>query len=205
MQSMPDTIVVFLLIILFSFPPKIVSDLRFVTVTIRGSSVPRRHPGDDEPNVAQRLAMDVHRFSRYLPPNSLYFHYARIMTALMDRFHQMINPLHSGHRPTWWEATPTPPDEMTYECDASLGSPAVGDCSRLLLLQQGWGGGRLSDTVQVSPGAPKTLVSSRCLRRGFMRRERKKESSLARFLLLLLLPPLTIQSNPNPKLIMTAC
>ena len=61
----------------------------------------------------------------------LFSYYARLATALMDRSHYMTAVLYQGHRVTWWEAAPTPPDDMTYECEANLGSPASVDCSQL--------------------------------------------------------------------------
>ena len=58
----------------------------------------------------------------------------------------------------WWQHSleQAPQDEMTYECDASLGSPPEADCTHIEwseLLPD-------SDTLQVSPGTPTFLHSS---------------------------------------------
>ena len=60
-----------------------------------------------------------------------------------------------GSRP-WWQFPKAAADEMTYECDASLGSPSEADCSHIEwseLLPD-------SDSLHVGPGAVTFLHSS---------------------------------------------
>lgn len=59
-----------------------------------------------------------------------------------------------SHHPWWTPRANT--DDMTYECDARLGSPREIDCSKLEYSQLG----APSDTTTISPGAPKVLSTS---------------------------------------------
>lgn len=58
-----------------------------------------------------------------------------------------------GSEPWWTPRQHT--DDMTYECDAHLGSPRVVDCGKLEYSQLG----APSDTVRISAGAPKILTT----------------------------------------------
>ncbi|KAL9118562.1 MAG: hypothetical protein Q9187_004893 [Circinaria calcarea] len=61
-----------------------------------------------------------------------------------------------GQEPWWTSRQHT--DDMTYECDAHLGSPRVVDCGKLEFSQLG----ASSDTVRISAGAPKVLATGGC-------------------------------------------
>ena len=63
-----------------------------------------------------------------------------------------------GSRP-WWSPVVPGPDEMTYECDASLGSPSEVDCLHIQWDQLS----PASDTVQVGPGSTTFLHSSKLI------------------------------------------
>ncbi|MCJ1223628.1 hypothetical protein MMC12_000271 [Toensbergia leucococca] len=81
----------------------------------------------------------------------LYEHFADIVDRLDRREEQMQR----GGSLTWWEDSPLPPDQMVYECDANLGSPALVDCNQL----QWQGLGPTSDTVTINPETPKFFSS----------------------------------------------
>ena len=74
----------------------------------------------------------------------------------------MERGMHAGeHLRPWWQylsLSPSQPDQMTYACDAHLGSPPEVDCSRLEYSQLG----APSDTVAVAPGVSKVLSSNIC-------------------------------------------
>ena len=59
-----------------------------------------------------------------------------------------------GSSETWWSTSTDPPDEMAYECDAKLGSPAVVDCTKIQYQDLGLA----SDSVQIGPGTPKLFT-----------------------------------------------
>ena len=64
-----------------------------------------------------------------------------------------------GSDETWWGPGPDMDavQEMTYECDQYLGSPAVLDCAQLQYQDLG----PSSATVNIVPGAPKLFLSSK--------------------------------------------
>ena len=66
----------------------------------------------------------------------------------------------------WWSPAPEPPNtsplatnDTVYQCDASLGTPAVTDCSQLDYSQLG----APSDSLIVGPGTPKLLTFSKLI------------------------------------------
>ena len=65
--------------------------------------------------------------------------------------------------PWWNKGVSSSPDEMTYECDAALGSPAVVDCANIEWNQLGpTSVSPPSDTVSLGPGMTQFLHSSKC-------------------------------------------
>ena len=62
-----------------------------------------------------------------------------------------------GNRPWWSNAgDPVGEDEMTYECDAKLGSPKEVDCAQVEWGELGAG----NDAIDLVSGVAKTLSSS---------------------------------------------
>ena len=62
---------------------------------------------------------------------------------------------------SWWDVVRTvsgQPEEMTYDCDASLGAPREVDCEILEYSQLG----PTSDTINLTSGTPKLLSSNSC-------------------------------------------
>ncbi|MCJ1240916.1 hypothetical protein MMC14_008920 [Varicellaria rhodocarpa] len=132
-------------------------DTRFITVTIENifMPIPARSPGDIDPEVGVHLIMN-------LVNNLVNLQNGERRQAIIYRASSLsrrTGEMRRGETQTWWEQviTPTPPVEMTYECDASLGSPTLIDCAQLR-----WQGrGNPSDAVQIGPGRPKSFLSSK--------------------------------------------
>lgn len=68
----------------------------------------------------------------------------------------MVNP--NDPQEKWWDPIVSSASEMTYICDATLGSPAAVDCEKLLY--QGFGAG--NQIVSLRPGSPKFFTEGTC-------------------------------------------
>ena len=129
------------------------ADLRFITVTVNGTVVPEISPGDTDPIIPLIFAENLINLANSMMGNE------NLRTARWDR----AQAIHDRGRAmidnggTWWQAALSPPDDMTYECDTSLGSPTPMDCSQL----QWQGFGNPSDSIQIIPGNPKSFFSSK--------------------------------------------
>lgn len=68
--------------------------------------------------------------------------------------------MRTGGSVPWWSAAAGPvEDDMTYECDAKLGSPKEVDCAHIEWAELGADAD--ADAVELVPGVVKTLASSR--------------------------------------------
>ena len=129
------------------------ADLRFITVTVNGTAVPEISPGDTDPRVPLIFAENLIILANSVEGN------ANLRTARWDR----AQAIHDRGRAmidkggTWWQDVPSPPDDMTYECETNLGNPASVDCSQL----QWQGFGNPSDSIQIIPGNPKSFFYSK--------------------------------------------
>ena len=118
-------------------------------------------PGDENPAIPERLARGVNALAGATQDPDARAHYTSLAQTLRIRALDMMRT--GDPRSTWWQPDPPPSwilqsqNEMTYECDANLGSPSLVDCSR----QQWQGLEPSSDTVTISPGIPKSYLSSK--------------------------------------------
>lgn len=83
----------------------------------------------------------------------LFQHYYKASCRLGKKSEDMVK----GGAEKWWEYNRDHPIEMTYECDAKLGSPSVVDCTQI----QWQGLGPPSDTIRLTPGENKLISTSR--------------------------------------------
>ena len=68
-----------------------------------------------------------------------------------------------GSDMTWWgREAADPANEMTYQCDADLGSPTAVDCAHLEYERLQPAGA--PDTVQIGPGLTKVFTSGMLLK-----------------------------------------
>ena len=128
----------------------------FITVTVGGPNSPLRSPGDFDPVIPFRMAAILTSEARDLPTNSI------APGLLRANGRQWYNTGMAMGRPSqlpWWRyPVMTVPDEMTYECDASLGNPTAADCTHIEWNQLG----PPSDSLTVQPGNTKFLYSGTC-------------------------------------------
>lgn len=127
----------------------------FLTVSITGPDYKNPSPGNTDPSIALLLADSVRNAWSNTSPGSA----KRQQLARRAHFYtlQSMRMRTGGNRPWWSNAgDPLGEDEMTYECDAKLGSPKEVDCA-----QVEWGElGADSDAINLVSGVAKTLSSS---------------------------------------------
>ena len=108
-------------------------------------------PGDDDPTIPLALAQQLKNKEADSkgkavgnPMSWEFFSIAGSMEVFRGE----------SEAPSWWDYQPeTTSDDMTYDCDANLGSPRPVDCNKLEYSQLGAG----SDTVLISPHVPRIL------------------------------------------------
>lgn len=134
----------------------------FITVTVSGPDGRQYKPGDTDPDIPTLLA---NKFADLGEPfdqvgdyqNPLFQHYWGAICKLDEKASEMKK----GGSERWWDPVKEQPDEMAYECDPKLGSPAAVDCVQI----QWQGLGPPSDTIQVAPGVNKLFSTSMYLKR----------------------------------------
>ena len=125
----------------------------FVTVSITGSSKGIMKPGDTDPVVAYVLKDQVEFFLNVHSDDAASrAHFSATLQRLVIRSWQMKR----GGSLDWWDPRDTPSNDMTYTCDADLGSPALVDCAQI----QWQDLGSPSDTITVGPDVTKFLSQS---------------------------------------------
>ncbi|MCJ1228496.1 hypothetical protein MMC12_005157 [Toensbergia leucococca] len=131
----------------------------FITVAISNSKDPEPSPGDTDSSVALLIADSMHAKERKESQGSELFKHYGFLTGVF--VHQAVSML-SGSLRSWWSmdaSSSAVPDEMTYECDPKLGSPATVDCAHIEWSELG----NPSDTFEVRPGDVKFLSSNTCV------------------------------------------
>ena len=130
----------------------------FVTVTISGPEENLRKPGDTDPaiplfltDVEQDMALEGHLNN----PNGAAITNHFIASAV--RLSMRSQEMRRGGSLKWWETISPPADEMKYECDTKLGSPALVDCTKIEWQRLG----PTSETVTLGPAATKFFSSSK--------------------------------------------
>ena len=121
----------------------------------------RPAPGDGDPRIplalGQRLADKEEDSKGESIDDSLSSKFLQI-SAAMDTF------VIASNTEMWWDYLPSSSsDDMTYECNAQLGSPHPVDCSKLEYSQLG----AESDKIQISQHTPKVLSTGRRSNRNF--------------------------------------
>ncbi|KAL9122289.1 MAG: hypothetical protein Q9187_001153 [Circinaria calcarea] len=129
----------------------VASSSSFITVTVSSISG-EDQPGDRDPMIPFRFSTDLTAEARATLP-AMRQAYARAAQAMSKRMDEMIL---SGSTMPWWQAS-VGADEMTYECDSKLGTPHITDCFHLEYSALG----APSDSINLTPGAPKILSSSK--------------------------------------------
>ena len=128
----------------------------FLTVSLTGTSSKKPAPGDTDPSIPLTIADAVREaWSNTLSTNPM----RQILAKRSQYYVAQSMRMRTGGTVPWWSsaANPWKEDEMTYECDASLGRPKDVDCA-----QVEWGElGADTDVVELVPGVMKTLSSSR--------------------------------------------
>ena len=118
-----------------------------------GPSSLRPRPGDFDPSVPVFMSgwmFGVWATSQLKTPS----HMGRYGdTSLI--LHLKASSMSRGGRTPWWTSSASSADDMTYDCDANLGSPSVVDCAQLE-----YQAGAASDTLQLGPGETKFLSFS---------------------------------------------
>ncbi|KAL9120123.1 MAG: hypothetical protein Q9187_003327 [Circinaria calcarea] len=125
----------------------------YLTITITSRSKRRSGAGDADPLIPLHLYLAQAQFDGY--------HLSKETYPFYQAFLSMSRAMHTAGRQPWWQhlsRSPSHPDQMTYACDANLGSPPEVDCSRLEYSELG----APSDTVAIVPGIPKVLFSQVC-------------------------------------------
>ena len=145
-------------------PVTIPASTAFVTITVTGPQGRLSSPGDRSPVLPFNLSSDLMNQAQRLGNTDRTAARDSVRRAMAYR-EIGLQMLIGGPRPPWWSAdlqTPahalSDPNEMSYECDANLGTPALDDCSRIE-----WEAlGPDSDTIQVGPKAVTFLHRNTC-------------------------------------------
>ena len=129
----------------------------FLTVTISDASYRRPSPGNNNPSIALTVYQSLRKLHHDFPDVDTQYPNVLKKADYWWRLSQTIPE--DGRTPWWTIQMPETQQETTYECDASLGSPA--DCSEVEWNLLGPGGAQ-SDTVTVGSGAVTFLHSNTC-------------------------------------------
>ena len=136
------------------------TDLRFITLTVSGPRDRRKKPGDTDPDIAialgDRVGENLYQMWNSGTRSGDTF---RRFKQIMGRFYIRGSKMERSSGTSWWAPDQSPPNQMTYECDAKLGSPAVVDCTHLEY--EGLKPAGAPDTVQIGPGLTKVSTSSK--------------------------------------------
>ena len=126
----------------------------FVTLTVSGKPPQWYEPGDTDPEVPLLIHdyyMEQIKNPKTPPPLASF--YGERAGAWIS---QSIAMVRGGLRP-WWRWDTAASKDMTYECDARLGSPSEADCTHIEWEQLQ----PASDTLEVGPGLVTFLHSSK--------------------------------------------
>ena len=125
--------------------------INFFTVTVSSN---RFHlPGNSDPAIPLTIVkgLDTERAATYPNDKDFYDFSIRSWTARAERMSR-------GGVRTWFDPAAAS-DDMSYECDAGLGSPATVDCAQIEWNQLG---SSSSDTLTVGPGTTTFLHQNTC-------------------------------------------
>ena len=131
------------------------SSTSFVTVTVSGPGGKNSKPGDFDPGITGDIIGRLVALSAFARPESI--------TAVLGEAGRLIwlaraKRMTPGGSVPWWAPETDSSSEMSYECDAGLGSPSITDCAQLEWSQLG----PPSDNVAVGPGHVTFLHLNAC-------------------------------------------
>lgn len=131
------------------------SSTAFVTVTVSGPSGKNTRPGDFDPGITGSIIGRLATLKAYAQGESV--------SSLLSQAGMLIwlartKRMQLGGRIPWWAPETDSSNEMSYECDAGLGSPSITDCAQLEWSQLG----PPSDTVAIGPGHVTFLHLNTC-------------------------------------------
>lgn len=127
----------------------------FITVTISVKGRRLTAPGNYDPGVPESIAQKFTTKYTEATPNSKF---ELLYGTSVKTWEMKTEDMSRGGTTPWWKPASDASDEMTYECDAGLGSPSSIDCSKIEWSQLG----PPSDTVSVGPGRVTFLHSNTC-------------------------------------------
>jgi hypothetical protein len=124
----------------------------YITVTVGNTEGKSRSPGNFDPSVAVLVAEYLANRARGQPMDQ-----QRRINSLIRDFNRRTQAMNAGGQSTtFWGAIKASQEEMSYECDATLGTPAEVDCAQVEWSELGAD----DDTLSVGPGITKVLSSS---------------------------------------------
>lgn len=115
-------------------------------------------PGDHDPSVA----LAVSKYNIFMTRERFTHNSPSALRAVADatKWEQQATRMGRGETLPWWQQDPNASshDEMSYECDAGLGTPSEVDCTQIEWQQLG----PPSDTITISPNMATFLHSNSC-------------------------------------------
>ena len=133
----------------------------FLTLTISSSSHKDPQTGNRDPTIAGTISSWAHSaYDRSLEQQDTFPKQFKsfLLKAIEKEFYGKAMLNNRGQNSVWSSPSSTPPYEMTYLCDASLGAPSSANCSNIDYSLFG----APSDTVMIGPGSPKVLTLGSC-------------------------------------------
>ena len=127
----------------------------FFTVTVSDHTNLHRYPPGYDPAIPIMLVSGINdeRATSNNPAYALFTEQVLLRGTITG-----MSPWYGDGGPQLSNAASAINDDMTYECDASLGSPSMVDCSQIEYSQLG----ASSDSVSLGPGAGKVFVENTC-------------------------------------------
>lgn len=126
----------------------------FLTVDVRKFGSRDLNPGNTDPEVARALAASTQDMSRFYDPHAQ-------LPSPSFLWMAQAESMQRGSSAAWFQKFSTGLNEMSYDCDAGLGSPAAMDCNQIEWNQLG-STKPPSDTLAVGPGVITILHSNTC-------------------------------------------
>ncbi|MCJ1238670.1 hypothetical protein MMC14_006661 [Varicellaria rhodocarpa] len=138
------------------------NNAQFITVSLTGPLKRLSSPGNTDPAIPEVVSQKLEDAAGQSPRGSSQWQKFDTTSQVWKLTSQSMQ---RGSGIPWWSKTiSSNPDEMTYECDATLGSPAEADCAQIEWNQLGpWSISPPSDMVSVGPGKVQFLHSNSCV------------------------------------------